>query len=646
MPDLLPNTEALAERAAKAVMRGESVYVEGPVGAGRTSLVEALRCHAPDQAAVVELLPISEADAAGVALLEAASHLAEVDAPKWETGSERELHTLAQQIGDRLRDSGKFLILRIPDSWQEAEFSPRTGDVLPLRARSVLSGFLVSGVSLIVVADAALTPSHFGYHPAQRFQLPRHVVPARSLEHASWGDYRDAFERVCSITTSLTASPLAWRLAIGCVALGAATKAVLERLAVAIPLPPLSALMAKCIRRSIDVALPLMRFLAVRRPLQREAVAALTKISDAHLPLLTECIGYGDHLTRVSPVVRGLLSRGKQSDTTVSSDDHQTLASHYADSDGAASPTGLPPVELRAWSERVHHLALCANDTNVGWDALDLPAPSFYWDRGRFLSVTKRDFGAAARVYKQCVSQFPEDDYSWHYWAFNLHRARGATRDVDRGYRKAIELNVENPWWNRRLVEFLIREGALEAARDEWRLALDRVDPDGTQVRRSPWLAYNFHLGVCRAWMSTGRHRAASSVLGLVPRQLRKRGALAFLERRVEKGLGSWDRYLRKLNEDALVGQQLARHVRWWWETLSETVQLPPPLAELTADEERFQLAWSYDAVLLELEIRRDGTMEWFAKNRQSDVAADGELERHGSLGADLTGWLERISDA
>ena len=646
MPTLVPQTASLAERVSDAARRGDSVYVEGPVGAGRTALVDALEDRDTDRTAIVHLLSMHEPDAAGVALLEAASYLPASGAPEWVTGSGRELHVLARDLGDRLRDHNKILVLRIPDSWQGAGFSPRTGDVLPLRARSVLSGFLRSAVGLVVVADAALNPSHLGFHPAKRFQLPRHTVGAESLSDSPWGEYTDAFKDLCVAGTSIAASPLAWRLAVGCIALGAAVKRVIGQLKGAIPLPPLTNLLAKCVRRDPKVTQALTRFLAVRRPIEREAVPALTGVSDTHLPLLTECVGYGDALTRVSAVVRGLLRNTDQVGARSASDNHKGLAQHYAKRDGAPSPTGLSPAQFRAWSERAHHLAIGADVDSADWKDLQLPAPSFYWDRGRHLSLVTQNYQAAAQVYQSCVKRFPEDDYSWHYMAFNQMRARGNRQSVSVGYRKAIELNVENPWWNRRLVEFLIRDGAVCTAQQEWRLALDRVDPDGTQVRRSGWLAHNFHLGVCRAWINVGRYNAAKSVLELVPDKIKNEGPLASLARRADSGPEAWKHYLVNLPNDERVGPQFASQVVSWWEVLDETVPLPAPLAELTADHERFQFAWSFQQILIELEVHRDGMLEWFAKDRETGDSEDGEQPRSAGVEPALKAWLERISDA
>jgi hypothetical protein len=110
-----------------------------------------------------------------------------------------------------------------------------------------------------------------------------------------------------------------------------------------------------------------------------------------------------------------------------------------------------------------------------------------------------------------------------------------------------------------------------------------------------------------------------------------------------EKGPQAWKRYWESLSTNERVGRALARHVRWWWDVLSEDLALPPPLADLTADEERFQLAWSYHHVLLEVDVHRDGRIEWFGKDRVGGACDGGDSARDARVDPKLRTWLEKI---
>src|SRR5690606_23450164 len=105
-----------------------------------------------------------------------------------------------------------------------------------------------------------------------------------------------------------------------------------------------------------------------------------------------------------SPVVRSLLSRATGRAPAASENDHKKLAEYWKTLDGATSPTKLQPEELRAWCEKVHHISQSGDQADA-WDEFDLVAPNFYWDRGRYLSITKKNYRLAAEVYRRCVAR-------------------------------------------------------------------------------------------------------------------------------------------------------------------------------------------------------------------------------------------------
>ena len=465
--ELLPSIETIAAEALETVSRGGRVYVEGPVGAGRNSLLSKLVELEP-AAVVLELLPLSDSDSPAVALLEVAGQLGAADAwPTWTSGSEDELHGLAMDTGKRLADAKRSLLIRMPDNWVAAEGARSTPESQPSRARTLLSGLFQSAVAVVLIADAAVTPAQLGFHPRKRVLLPPHATPLDALHGVDWGAYRGVFDELVRGLSGRVASPLAWRLAVGARALGAGVESLAAHLDSTVPLPNLAEALTTQLKAHEDLELALRRFMALRRPVLRDEACLLSAIPDGHQPLVLECVGYGASETRVSTVLRTMLADRLG---IVEEGLHADLASHYSKADGAASPVGLAGPALRAWCEKAHHLAHAGEAGTSSWAELDLVAPNLYWDRGRYLSQELRDYSAAAHVYQKCVEKFPEDDYAWHYLGFNLDRAGAPTEPVVKAYRKAVELNPEHPWWNSRLVIRLIASEQSTEAQSEWHL--------------------------------------------------------------------------------------------------------------------------------------------------------------------------------
>ena len=360
--------------------------------------------------------------------------------------------------------------MRMPDSWSGAEGADSGGDALPSRARSMLSGLFQSGARAVLVADAAVTPNRLGFHPTHRFQLPAHNSGLSALSTVAWGAYAEAFDELLAALPRQLGSPLAWRLAVGARVLGADIPAINACMSSAVPLPRLSALLVDGLRSNALLKTALLNFMAIRRPIARGDAIALFRIEPEHAPLILECVGYGAPETRVSTVLRSLLTE-----------------------------------KLGAAGEQVH----------AGF------AEHCY------LSLEIRDYAAAARVYQACVDRFPEDDYTWHYLGFNLERAYRFSSRSRQAFSQAVNLNPEHPWWNSRLITNLIGSGCSTEADVEWRSAIERVDPERTQVRSSPWLAHQLHLWVSRAWLKAGRLSRAKAVLDLVPRQFTARPPLS-----------------------------------------------------------------------------------------------------------------------
>ncbi|MFO0734816.1 MAG: hypothetical protein U0270_03015 [Labilithrix sp.] len=648
MAGYTPEIEAVASTVLAALRGGKLAYVEGPVGSGRNALVDRLNNEA--DVVAIELLPLTETDAPAAALVELANLAPGATTSVRSTGAEAELHSFGRAIGASLREGGKAVVLRVPESWRAIEDRGRSDDVVPGRAAALLHG-LFAGGSVALVADAAVTPERLGFHAAVRVPLRPHDVPLSSLEALSWGTYQPAFNSLLrTVGKAGVASPLAWRLAVGALHLGAVAESVRHALLSRVPIPRLAQLLAQRLRLTPEIALAVTRFLVVRRPVARDAIPRLTGVGSEHEPLLTMCIGYGGDEIRVTPIVRSLLNSRLQEVRwrSMTRSVHEVLAAHYQKSDGALSPNGLDAPQTRAWCEKVHHLAHAGAAGASEWAKQEFPTPEFYWDRGRYLSVVEADYAAAARVYQACVSRFPDDDYAWHYRGFNLHRAGATGAEVEAAFRTAVKLAEENPWWNSRLVTFLNADGQPRASYAEWKVAVERVDPEGTIVRANMWLARNFHRWVFREWVNAGRTSWAREVYDLVPERVRARGNWRYLQRQLENGpRAAWRSFLQDLESRLGISADMASKVRRSWDSLASLVdaELPLPMGDMTSDNERFQFAWSYRSVLVEVEVHADGTVEWFGKDRKTGKAADGLLTG-GASWAPLRDWMQRVIDA
>jgi len=106
-----------------------------------------------------------------------------------------------------------------------------------------------------------------------------------------------------------------------------------------------------------------------------------------------------------------------------------------------------------------------------------------------------------------------------------IDRDRAAPELVRPCYERAVELDPSNPWWNTRLVTFLIGHGTLDEARRAWAAALVALDPDGARIEESPWLALHLHRWVARRWLALGYVAEARGVLDGIPRRWLEREA-------------------------------------------------------------------------------------------------------------------------
>jgi tetratricopeptide (TPR) repeat protein len=523
-----PTLDAKVEQARAALDGRRSVMIDAPPGAGRGTMLERLEQQLGAGIAVrVDLPPLDDPDAPFHGLLQVAARLGAAGV-RDATEDATPLRDRARTQGEQLAKDGRILLVWIPASWRSpAEFEEPGTEVRYRRAEDVLGGWLsVASLRIVLLfgvgSDRLVRQAGADSREWRLETLVLPAVTAATLEGSSWGAYdrhvrevRDALRRR-SNPASLT--PVQARLLVGLVALGESPSVLLNQLA---SQGHRSALLENHLREALKhrdnraLRNGLQRFLYARFPLPRAVAARIAGLPERYVPLLTDCIGDGGETIRAQESLRDAL-RGL-SRNTVDSSAHIELANHHEALDGAPEPGGAL-ASMVHWLEKAHHLGRSGAAGAERWAALARPAREMYWDRARSLSIDHHDYLGAAALYRECVVRFDaRDAYSWHYLGYNLDRAAAKRQEAERAFRKAVDLKPNHPWYNGRLVTFLIEQARFRDAETEWREALERVDPTGDGVYRSPWLVRELHVWVVKAWLRFGETRRAREAFDSIP---------------------------------------------------------------------------------------------------------------------------------
>lgn len=518
MPEIsdLSHLDHVVERVQEQLERSRRAVVLGGIGSGRTTLTKKLNEHLPNSV-VASFLDLGETDVISSALLEFAAPLAPErreaifrDGGAAPAGDGYSVALVARRLAEALVADGRALILRLPNSWNSLE--RRDSDwraVSGRRASELLSGLLSNpDLPVALIASHNFPWSSLGIvATVEPLQQPRADLAVLE-DDERWGSYLQAARNLLALlskTPESRCSPIALRLAVGAVALGAAPERISDLLA-ARPAGAISGVWSELSARLSAAAMDALRLaigrlLPLRRPVARERLLEIVHVPEEHIPLVTECLGYGDPV-RVSGLVARRLQECLAGRHNALEPAHAGYAQYFESLDGTSTPWASD--DLRAWTEKVHHLGRSGAAGQAAWNEHTLPSPDLYWDLARYLSMSCREYEAAAAVYERCVSKFEGDAYGWHYRGWNLQRAGLHREDAERSYRTAVDLEPDNPWWNGRLVTFLIEQGRPVAAREAQDAALDRVDPSGEGERSDIWIAENFNYWIAAAWLDAG----------------------------------------------------------------------------------------------------------------------------------------------
>jgi len=489
--------------------------ITGPVGAGKSRVLACLREEA--RVVVVEPPPLRDGDAVFHALAQLAAAAGVASEAYERLASVRERAASAAQ---RLSAHNEvILVLRLPSSWSRLDaMSGRDQLVFRRRAIELFQGLRdAAGLRLVVLAtaiDRALERV-LGLH-GRIEHLPAPAVRLDALrDETAWGPYAPYARRAADLLGEAPrATPIAARVLVGCLALGAEPASAAQALASPAPLRPLLVLLSDRLAQPEhrELASGLIAALTARGELPLDVAERLAGLPEEHRSLLRDCVGYQPEAgaLRVAETVR--LALGSASPAA-----HRRLSEHYQTLDGQRSLAALDAEHARAWLEKVHHLAHGGPETGPRWDAQTRDARELFWDRGRALSIEAHLHRLAAEVYRACVDRFPDDAYAWHYLGYNLDRAGVEPLRAEEAFRRAATLESDNRWWHSRLVTFLVEQARYADAEEATRAALTQLDPDGSRVDEDSQLCRDFHGWVVTAWLEAGEVGRARQTFDLLP---------------------------------------------------------------------------------------------------------------------------------
>jgi len=524
MPTYLANLDHLKEVAkavAERVTEQRAAWVVGASGTGRSTLARDLLEPLPN-AHVVTIPPGDEDGVAADAVAHTLVRLAEpLHQERRRTAFNDALPAAERlhQICTGLAELNRVLVLHVPGPLTFGQ----PGEEAPLRDH--LIGLLRSlienpAVPYVLITDSRLSPSTLPWNQEKNahFRLTDVTVNLDALDAEDlWGSVVDDARRVKRICEEIDfkRSPIVVRLAVAVAALGGTNDEICGSLQAEAPLNALVRRLIAILSDRPGGLTPAVRKLSLSRyPIRHNDLGGVIRdLDDFQLDVLTQCIGYGSHV-RISEPVRTLILH--ELIKTRQTDAHLDFAAFHHAHDGVQRPEETRGDAVLHWLEALHHAGNAGERGHADWtnwaDWESLPR-EFIWDHARSLSKDYRKYDLAARLFEICARRDENDSYSWHYFGYNLHRSHERPREAEDAYRKAIALDPDNPWWNTRLVTFLISRARFEAAKQEWTRALERVDFTSASGERRTFLVKHMHRWVAESWLQHARPFEAEAIL-------------------------------------------------------------------------------------------------------------------------------------
>jgi tetratricopeptide (TPR) repeat protein len=518
----LPGISRAVDEAKHLLDRGERVVaLTGGWGSGKSTALEKLATCLPARRVLRVSMPVRGDDIAAVALASIAIQLASVDrelpelvtspGQPWRTKLERLVHVL-----DSPPAKDCVMLLDNP----KLEQPPGGPATLFGRHAVELSGALLRTKGSVVFAQSAVPRSVAQFLAVSTVAVQSESVPSEVLRSDLWNGLGGYAQELLSSGEKALAgySPLELRLAVALCATGVKASVIVEehfrrRELVTRLLEAPAEGMAAALRRVMG------RLAVLRVPFSKDFLNA---VGVAELDSLSRTI-----------LMRAFLFGDDQGLRLHEFLAHEALARDWLDADGLAeahrkaaqwheeqfsrlAPLASieDPAEIRHEMEAIHHLTE-AGDPGV------LDRRLFFADQydalGKSLSL-KRLYDVSAKAYRRALELDADDWYAHHYLAYNLDIPGHAPDDVEREYRRALELIPNHPWYHRRYVCFLLTRGHTAAARAAWNDALAVLTPEGAT---DPQLFSDLHRHVARLLLYFGQLDFARQVLDEVPPRFR-----------------------------------------------------------------------------------------------------------------------------
>lgn len=137
---------------------------------------------------------------------------------------------------------------------------------------------------------------------------------------------------------------------------------------------------------------------------------------------------------------------------------------------------------------------------------------------GRTLSYIHREHRRAAELFRLSLEFAPDQAYGHHYLAFNLDWLAEEQDQVERHYRRAIELQPTHPWWWSRWISYLATRGRFREAHSAWNEANDWLSID--EGNTPDWIYLSLHRWVARWLLHWAELDFAEEVLRSIPQPL------------------------------------------------------------------------------------------------------------------------------
>jgi tetratricopeptide (TPR) repeat protein len=493
----------------------EPVLLQGPQASGRRQLLHetasAAKAHKLD-VLEIEVPPFGHDTPAQMLLQIAAlapmSHSADTlldISAKWQARTSAATTILKES-------SVRVILVRLPaGSLPAGDRADRpqqeTADVLRVLTQSFPGKFCV------VAAQTWWKWPHEA--PVHRLDLKVSSNAKKFLSDASfWGTLAPSAAKLLALlgTDGDRVSPLQLRLGVALLSTGAEAARVRGALHPGALLRDLETPLRRMLESRPELAAALSRISRARTAVAAEVLEDVANAGE-HWDLVLRCFLYpaADGRLRFHDQLRWLVQ-----DSTPETAAHEKLRNYYGTLDGALEPRkGLSKVI--PWLEKLHHASRADAIGNIdAWLALRAPTREHYWEYGWSLSYVHKRHAEAARVFRVLLDRVADDDnYGQHYYAWNLDKAGGDPLEAERFYRKAVEGDPTNPWWNSRLVSFLTARGRFESALLAWSASLDAVDPEGSRSG-GDWLPYHLHKHVIKAGLESGDLELAQAALRAV----------------------------------------------------------------------------------------------------------------------------------